>query len=441
MSKKINFIFFIVFSIIAVLTTAFVIITYSGYKIDFKYMRLIKTGSIYINTNPTKADIYIDNKKIDQRTPAIINHVIPGRHTITLEKKGYKTWETNIDVPPEITTFLNYELIYEDIELSKTSELSNQALILSNNKRYILYIKHENNLNNVYVYDIASQEQFKIYSTISNIGRIEWAPDNKRVLLLVNGKFLVINLNIIELPVINNAIQSHKLINLNALIPDIADIIWNQSADNILVITNDKQLYKVDINSEEITKININDFGRIGLFINDKIIYINNQNILREYNISSDLTNEYIDYNNIKNIKYYDDYIVLLNNQDMFIIFRKDLKSEPIKLSGDRIEFNKNRVITFNNSEINIYDLREGVLNNTLRYGKKIIDLDFYNNNYIVLILEDEIKLINIDGSSLNELNLISNIKSIQHVIVLDNRINIIYKDGDSYMISHIDLR
>ena len=441
MSKKINFIFFIVFSIIAVLTTAFVIITYSGYKIDFKYMRLIKTGSIYINTNPTKADIYIDNKKIDQRTPAIINHVIPGRHTITLEKKGYKTWETNIDVPPEITTFLNYELIYEDIELSKTSELSNQPLILSNNKRYILYIKHENNLNNIYVYDIASQEQFKIYSAISNIGRIEWAPDNKRVLLLVNGKFLVINLNIIELPVINNAIQSHKLINLNTLIPDIADIIWNQSADNILVITNDKQLYKVDINSEEITKININDFGRIGLFINDKIIYINSQNILREYNISSDLTNEYIDYNNIKNIKYYDDYIVLLNNQDMFIIFRKDLKSEPIKLSGDRIEFNKNRVITFNNSEINIYDLREGVLNNTLRYGKKIIDLDFYNNNYIVLILEDEIKLINIDGSSLNELNLISNIKSIQNVIVLDNRINIIYKDGDSYMISHIDLR
>ena len=440
MSKKINFIFFIVFSIIAVLTTAFVIITYSGYKIDFKYMRLIKTGSIYINTNPTKADIYIDNKKIDQRTPAIINHVIPGRHTITLEKKGYKTWETNIDVPPEITTFLNYELIYEDIELSKTSELSNQALILSNNKRYILYIKHENNLNNVYVYDIASQEQFKIYSTISNIGRIEWAPDDKRV-LLEDSKFLVINLNIIELPVINNAIQSYKLINLNTLIPDIADIIWNQSADNILVITNDKQLYKVDINSEEITKININDFGRIGLFINDKIIYINNQNILREYNISSDLTNEYIDYNNIKNIKYYDDYIVLLNNQDMFIIFRKDLKSEPIKLSGDRIEFNKNRVITFNNSEINIYDLREGVLNNTLRYGKKIIDLDFYNNNYIVLILEDEIKLINIDGSSLNELNLISNIKSIQNVIVLDNRINIIYKDGDSYMISHIDLR
>jgi len=440
MSKKINFIFFIVFSIIAVLTTAFVIITYSGYKIDFKYMRLIKTGSIYINTNPTKADIYIDNKKIDQRTPAIINHVIPGRHTITLEKKGYKTWETNIDIPPEITTFLNCELIYEDIELSKTSELSNQPLILSNNKRYILYIKHENNLNNIYVYDIASQEQFKIYSAISNIGRIEWAPDDKRV-LLEDSKFLVINLNIIELPVINNAIQSYKLINLNTLIPDIADIIWNQSADNILVITNDKQLYKVDINSEEITKININDFGRIGLFINDKIIYINSQNILREYNISSDLTNEYIDYNNIKNIKYYDDYIVLLNNQDMFIIFRKDLKSEPIKLSGDRIEFNKNRVITFNNSEINIYDLREGVLNNTLRYGKKIIDLDFYNNNYIVLILEDEIKLINIDGSSLNELNLISNIKSIQNVIVLDNRINIIYKDGDSYMISHIDLR
>lgn len=440
MNKKINSIFFIVFSIIAVLTTAFIIITYSGYKIDFKYMRLIKTGSIYINTNPTKADIYIDNKKIEQKTPVIVNHVMPGRHTVRLEKKGYKTWETNIDVPSEITTFLNYELIYQDITLSKANELSNASFMLSDDNKYILYYRKEDGMNNVYIYNIASQDQFKVYSTQSTIEKISVSPDDKKILLKVDNKFLIINLSIIELPVINS-IQSYKLVNLDILIQNIVDIIWNQTDGSILALTGNKNLYRIDVNNETTKKIDITNFSKINLFIGDNIIYIDNRGRLIENNISNGIVNEYKDYNNIKDMKYYNGYITLLNNQGIFMIFKNDLISEPIKLTGDNIKFNKNKIITFNSSEINIYDSREDTLTNTLRYGKKIIDIDFYNDNYIVLILEDGIKLINIDGTSLNELDVISNIKSMQKVIVLDNKINIIYKDNNSYMISRIDLK
>lgn len=440
MNKKIKFIFLVVFSILAVLTTAFVIITYSGYKIDLKYMRLLKTGSIYINTNPTKADIYIDGKKVNQKTPIIVNHITPGIHNIKLEKKGYKTWETDIDVPSEITTFLNYELIYQDIELNKPNELSNDSLFFSNNEKYIAYVKNEDSLNNIYVYNIISQEEFKVYSTEKSIDNIIWSPDNKKILVNLNDKFLILNLSIVELPVIEK-IQSYKLTNLNNIVSNIKSVLWNQTDDSILVNTEDNVLYKANLVNEEVKKINIKDFNSIGLFVGDKIIYINKNNKVIEYNISNNIVNEYKEYNGIKSITYRDGYIIFLDNQGTFNLFKKDLKSEPIKLTGNKIEFEKSKIIAFNDSEINIYDGRENVLNNTLRYSQKIIDIDFYNDNYIVLILSNGIKLINIDSNNINELDIISNLTKIEKVIVVDTRINIIYKDNNGYMVSHIDIK
>lgn len=439
MNKKIKFIFLVIFSILSILTTAFIIITYSGYKIDLKYMRLLKTGSIYINTNPTKASIYIDNKEINQKTPIIVNHVTPGRHNIKLEKKGYKTWETDIDVPPEITTFLNYELIYQDIELNTVNELSDNSLYFSNNEKYIAYIKEKDSLYNIYIYNIITKDEFNIYSTDKRIEKITWSYDDKKILIKIDNKFLALNLSIIPLPVIES-IESTKLVNLNSLIKDIEDVLWNQSNDDILVKTKNNEIYIISLYTEKIEKIEIKDFNNIGLFIDKKIIYINKNNKITEYNIDNKIINEYKDYNGIKSITYKKNYIILLDNQGTFLLFKRDLKSEPIKLVGNKIKFSKTKIVAFNDSEINIYGERESVLENTLRYGQKIIDLDFYNDNYIVLILQSGIKLINIDGN-INELDMISNLTTIERAIVIDERINIIYKDNNKYMASHIDLK
>lgn len=440
MNKKIKLIFLIIFSILAVLTTAFIIITYSGYKIDLKYMRLLKTGSIYVNTNPAKADIYIDGKKISQKTPIIVNHITPGMHNIKLEKKGYKTWETDIDVPPEVTTFLNYELIYQDIELNKSNELSNDSLFFSNNSKYIAYIKKEDSSYNVYIYNIVSQEEFKAYSTDKNISSIDWSPDDKKILVEADNKFLLLNLSIVKLPIIET-IQSYKLTNLNNLIKDIGSVMWNQMDDTLLIDTTENNLYRVNITTDKIEELNIKDFYNKGIFIGDKIIYINKNNEAIEHNLSNNIVNEYKGYNGIKSITYIDGYIVFLDNQGMFTLFKGDLKSSPIRLTGNNIKLNKSKIVTFNDSEINIYDGRENILSNTLRYSQKIIDLDFYNNDYIVLILSSGIKLINVDGNNINELDIISNLTTIEKVVVVDSRINIVYKDGDKHMISHIDLK
>lgn len=439
MNKKIKFIFLIIFSILSILVTAFIIITYSGYKIDLKYMRLLKTGSIYINTNPTKADIYIDDKKISQKTPIIVNHITPGRHNIKLEKKGYKNWETDIDVPPEITTFLNYELIYNDIELNVSNELSDNPLFFSNNEKYIAYIKETNSIYDIYVYNIISKDEFKIYSTKESIKNISWSFDDKKILINTNNKFLILNLSIVQLPVIET-VQFTKLINLNSFVSDIENVFWNQSDDNLLVKTNDNSIYVVSTIDETAKKIDIKDFNNTGIFIGNKIIYINNDNKVIDYSINNKVINEYKNFNSIKNISYKNNYIIFLDNQGTFLLFEKDLKSEPIKLIGNKIKFNKTKIVTFNDYEISIYDEKGGIIENTLRYGQKIIDLDFYNNNYIVLILQNGIKLINIDGN-INELEIISNLATIEKVLVVDTRINIIYIDNNKYMVSHIDLK
>ena len=441
MNKKFKFIFLVFFSIFSVLTTLFIIITYSGYKIDFRYFRLVKTGSIYINTNPIGADIYIDNEKISQKTPTIVNHINPGRYDIKLEKKGYKTWETNIEIVPEITTFLNYELIYQDIELNKANEFSKNNLVVSNNNKYIAYVKNENNVNNLFVYNIYTKDEFNIYQTDKEIKNIEWSSGDKKLLINIDNKFFVLDMTIIPLPVIER-IESNKLLNINSIIDNIDLALWNRTDDNkILIKTLDNKIYVVDLLSDKLTKIKIEDFtGKTILLVDQKIIYVNKNNEIVEFDIQTDIVNKYTTLKGIDNITYEKNYIIFFDSQDNIFLYKKSLKSEPIKLSGKKIKINKTKIITFNDNEISIYNERENSLENTLRYGQKIIDLDFYNENYIVVILQDGIKLINTDGN-INELDIISNLKTIEKVIVTDARINLIYKDFDKYMISNMDLK
>ena len=79
---------------------------------------LVKTGDIYINTNPIGAQIFLDSLNTSKVTPDTLKNIITGLHTITLKKSGY------ID-----TTFI--VSITENSTISKTIEL-NAALTKGN---------------------------------------------------------------------------------------------------------------------------------------------------------------------------------------------------------------------------------------------------------------------------------------------------------------------
>ena len=439
MNKKLKFVFFILFVTLAISVTSLTLIVYSGYRIDFKNFRLVKTGSLYINTNPGKTDIYLNNKKITQKTPTIINQLNPGEYDLKLVKEGYKEWEQKVEIIPSITSFVNYDLVLKDIELSPANEFGENTYYSSDN-RYISYVKYntETKLNNIFIYDVLTKDEFNVYSTEKQIKKISWSRRNTKLLINMDNGFYVLDIKII--PVINK-ISSNTLINLGNFVKNIDNIYWNEENDYKIIIKSGKSIYDMDLQSNKINLIQ-DDFDKNSLvYINNNIFYIKDSSVVEKSLVS----NFVYSYNDLKvddmqDISYLSNEFVISNSSNSLYIF-KDFKDNYIKITGKNIKIDKNYIISWDDYEFNVYDKKEKDVKFTTRYSQKILDVDFYAKNYAILILEQDIKLINI-GDNVNELNIISNKNNITKVMSFDNKsVFVVYKENQKNIISNLNLQ
>lgn len=69
-----------------------------GYKFNPHTFKFIKTGLIYIKTQPEGAKVYINDKLITEKSPTSIQELIPGVYKIALELAQYYTWKSEVDV-------------------------------------------------------------------------------------------------------------------------------------------------------------------------------------------------------------------------------------------------------------------------------------------------------------------------------------------------------
>ncbi|MDD5633797.1 MAG: PEGA domain-containing protein [Candidatus Omnitrophica bacterium] len=92
-------IFFYIFLIIYLIVCPLIILYAFGFI--FKpggTTKVTQTGLIYLATAPTGADVYLDRKQYDRKTPTIITGLLPGKYKIILHARGYRPWTHSIEV-------------------------------------------------------------------------------------------------------------------------------------------------------------------------------------------------------------------------------------------------------------------------------------------------------------------------------------------------------
>lgn len=89
-------------------------------------------GSVQINSTPSQADIYIDNIKYG-RTPAKIDKLTPGLHSLLLQKENYNDLKTEIDIQANELKDYSFTLIKQYGYLSLRS-FPDEAEIYLNEK-------------------------------------------------------------------------------------------------------------------------------------------------------------------------------------------------------------------------------------------------------------------------------------------------------------------
>lgn len=109
MNKKTRRAIVLALFFIFLLGGAYLLLSVYGLVLDAENFKIVKTGSIYLNSNPSDAKIII-NGKPQKNTSNILNpgtlikHLVPGAYSVAVRKQGYTTWKKTFSVTSGIVS-------------------------------------------------------------------------------------------------------------------------------------------------------------------------------------------------------------------------------------------------------------------------------------------------------------------------------------------------
>lgn len=130
-----------------------------GYRFNVKNFKIIKTGVLYLSSQPKSATIYINDKKLKGTTPFAKN-LTAGTYSAKVELAGYKTWSTSFRIDSGLVSEFDQIILFkENPEISNLSDQRKinylnspvENLAILNSKNYLEENGYEIWQNNVLV--------------------------------------------------------------------------------------------------------------------------------------------------------------------------------------------------------------------------------------------------------------------------------------------------
>ncbi len=148
--------------IIIVIGTLILVAFAQGYNYDALHNQIYKTGLVLIDSNPNNAEIFLNSKSINKKTPFRYSSAPAGNIGVELKKDGYRDWLKESVVIPGEVTFVNYSIllpsvlgqkqISEDIIFSDIVQSENKKTFGVSNKSLTIYsLSDEDTIKALYV--------------------------------------------------------------------------------------------------------------------------------------------------------------------------------------------------------------------------------------------------------------------------------------------------
>jgi len=128
MELKHRRILYICFFIIFFITAPLVILWAEGYRYDFTKHQLRKVGVLFLESEPDKAEIYLNNKLQKPKTTTRLKNLLPNQYEVEIKKHGYQTWHKKLPVYSGQTTFAQYVRLFKENPEIKNILLENILL-------------------------------------------------------------------------------------------------------------------------------------------------------------------------------------------------------------------------------------------------------------------------------------------------------------------------
>ena len=109
--------------------------------------KMIEYGDLYIQSDPSGADIYVDNNNTGKSTPDTIKHLVVGSHNVTLKLNGY--FDADVTLNIEKGTVANENITLSEILPVQTDTLYYSYIFLSGQTKFTFSFNQDITLDEV----------------------------------------------------------------------------------------------------------------------------------------------------------------------------------------------------------------------------------------------------------------------------------------------------
>jgi hypothetical protein len=141
MSKKTRYLIILASFIVFFLLAPAIIFYVSGLTYDFAQKKFIKTGTLNINVEPKKTDIFINND-LERTSSGNVKFLIPKEYGIKIQKQGYFEWYKRLKVEPgKVTWAAQTQKIFLLMDPPKQTEIDSNVSDFAISGKNLVYIK------------------------------------------------------------------------------------------------------------------------------------------------------------------------------------------------------------------------------------------------------------------------------------------------------------
>lgn len=245
-----------------------------GFKFNTHTFKFTKTGLIALKTQPSGAEVYLNGKLLNEKTPASIQELLPGNYRIALELEEHYPWSAEVNVEAGRVTRLEKIILFplrQNIKQLNKDKIS--FFWQDTETKEIYYIDQENGI--IYNSDLNGEHFRKVALLPENFStdvRGKISPDKERLLCFNQHKIAV-------MPLEDEARQI-PLVILNCPDRNIIDVFWHSDSFHLILLT-DKDIEvvetKLQSNPVKLESLNKRDSSAYYITDTDTLYFIDSQ--------------------------------------------------------------------------------------------------------------------------------------------------------------------